>query len=388
MYAGTAARIGAHGSSWTQTLFRVGDINISAPDGSGTPLALPGVLEWDSVDVNTGIVRHRGEHARHGGEPHAPPAIKHVVPAGRAVGRALRPSRREARVPPPPAIARLNLFGNASVLLSGPLRDRLGARVRRHLHTRRPVRARQPSGTATDLSASAFAHLVYTVSPRDEVRTVLWVQRSTTPVERSLIFAATGAPESTTSVSLQTTWERRGTAEAPSWRGYAAVSSRGRSQEPSRSASCRSSACPTRHRGRQIYRAPGTERVWQIGATMKPQPFEGVQSPARCQRGHRRVGWVGDSGFLVQRADRRARERHARASLGLHEPRLESRWHQTTFSVYAADRVVLRPTAHRDGGAAVRARRRVRPTARRTACRGRTCCPVSGCAGISPRMDG
>src|SRR6478609_379089 len=56
MYPGSPAHIGAHGSSWTQTLFRVGDINISDPDGSGTPMALPGVLEWDRVDVNTGIM--------------------------------------------------------------------------------------------------------------------------------------------------------------------------------------------------------------------------------------------------------------------------------------------------------------------------------------------
>src|SRR5436190_22143170 len=36
MYTGTAPRIGAHGSSSTQTIFRVGDINITAPEGSGT----------------------------------------------------------------------------------------------------------------------------------------------------------------------------------------------------------------------------------------------------------------------------------------------------------------------------------------------------------------
>ena len=56
LYAGTAAHIGAHGSTWTQTLFRVGDINLSDPDGSGTPLAIPGVLELERIDVNSGIM--------------------------------------------------------------------------------------------------------------------------------------------------------------------------------------------------------------------------------------------------------------------------------------------------------------------------------------------
>src|ERR671931_2021531 len=38
---GDPARTGAHGSSWTQTLFRIGDASITDPVGSGTPLLLP-----------------------------------------------------------------------------------------------------------------------------------------------------------------------------------------------------------------------------------------------------------------------------------------------------------------------------------------------------------
>src|ERR1044072_3233997 len=43
---GQAARMGAHGSSWTQTMFRIGEVDISAPRASGTPLLIPGVLGW------------------------------------------------------------------------------------------------------------------------------------------------------------------------------------------------------------------------------------------------------------------------------------------------------------------------------------------------------
>src|SRR5262245_49694751 len=39
--AGQAARAGAHGSTWTQTLFRLGDADITDPSGSGTPLLSP-----------------------------------------------------------------------------------------------------------------------------------------------------------------------------------------------------------------------------------------------------------------------------------------------------------------------------------------------------------
>src|SRR6267143_3631353 len=53
---GGAARIGAHGSSWTQTLFRLDGVDINGGDGSGAPLLLPGVVMWDRVDVSTGLL--------------------------------------------------------------------------------------------------------------------------------------------------------------------------------------------------------------------------------------------------------------------------------------------------------------------------------------------
>src|SRR5262245_10897154 len=53
---GQPTRLGAHGSTWTQTLYRLGDADITDPSGSGTPLLLPGVAEWDKVDVATGIM--------------------------------------------------------------------------------------------------------------------------------------------------------------------------------------------------------------------------------------------------------------------------------------------------------------------------------------------
>ena len=45
--AGSPARIGAHGSTWTQTIFRVGDADITSPSGSGMPLLMPGVDVWE-----------------------------------------------------------------------------------------------------------------------------------------------------------------------------------------------------------------------------------------------------------------------------------------------------------------------------------------------------
>ena len=39
--AGSPARVGAHGSTWTQTIFRVGDADITSLSGTGTPLLMP-----------------------------------------------------------------------------------------------------------------------------------------------------------------------------------------------------------------------------------------------------------------------------------------------------------------------------------------------------------
>ena len=40
---GEASRLGAHGSSWTETRFRVGAANLTDPEGLGAPMLLPSV---------------------------------------------------------------------------------------------------------------------------------------------------------------------------------------------------------------------------------------------------------------------------------------------------------------------------------------------------------
>ncbi len=158
IYAGMPAHIGAHGGTWTQTLFRVGDINITDPDGSGTPLALPGVLEWDHVDVNTGILEV---------DANAPGMVVNLNPR--------RPSSTwvrqvEALIGPPtfqagrdgttpPAIARLDSYANGRVLLSGPLRERLGI-VFAGTYTHATRHERASTTALRGAMGSAFAHLV------------------------------------------------------------------------------------------------------------------------------------------------------------------------------------------------------------------------------------
>src|SRR5207247_6682862 len=51
---GGTARLGAHGSSWTQTLFRLDGVDITDGDGSGAPLLLPGGVMLGRVVDATG----------------------------------------------------------------------------------------------------------------------------------------------------------------------------------------------------------------------------------------------------------------------------------------------------------------------------------------------
>ena len=248
MYPSSPAHIGAHGSSWTQTLFRVGDINISDPDGSGTPLALPGVLEWERVDVNTGMM---------GVEVNAPGMVLHLTPR--------RPSRTWIRqiegvtgppelqagraVPSPPTIAHLHRYGNASVLISGPLRDRLGVVFAGSYSRATRLDRANPVELDSGL-ASAFTHLVYTRSPRDEVRSVFWFQRATDAGRSPADFSESPMRRS---ARPRSRCSRPGSGAAPSGNHPGARSRRCRgaiaSRAPGARASCRSSGWMSRHRG-------------------------------------------------------------------------------------------------------------------------------------------
>src|SRR5215831_8455391 len=53
---GENARLGGFLGSWSQTSFRIGDIDISDPSGSGAPLLFPELMWWDRVTVATALM--------------------------------------------------------------------------------------------------------------------------------------------------------------------------------------------------------------------------------------------------------------------------------------------------------------------------------------------
>ena len=54
--AATAPMVGGFLNSWTQTQFRIGDINVTDPRAGGTPLVLPALPFWERITTATGAM--------------------------------------------------------------------------------------------------------------------------------------------------------------------------------------------------------------------------------------------------------------------------------------------------------------------------------------------
>jgi hypothetical protein len=200
-------------NSWTQTQFRIGDIGIPDPRTGGTPLLLPLLPLWERVTTATGAM----------GLDESASALSMTLEPPRPGTNWVR--RIEGWISGPPLVAdshspvsavdRVDQWQDASVMVSGPVTDRLGLvasgswRGLSHVAT--------PNASATDdRVASGFAHLVFAASPRDEIRALAWVQRVTT------------AAFADTNLHLQSTWERRDPTHL-AWRLFGGYTARDRS---------------------------------------------------------------------------------------------------------------------------------------------------------------
>jgi hypothetical protein len=206
--AGSPARIGAHGSTWTQTIFRVGDADITSLSGSGTPLLMPGIETWDSVDVATGLmpidVSAPGMAVTL--LPRRPDAswtrsLELVGAPGAFTGGSATAS--------PPAIARLGEFGRANLFITGPLApDKAGALVSASWIRSSYFERANPAKLDAHL-ASAFVNLVGTPTAADEIRAIGWVQGTRDAAPNHFVFGQPEAAQRQTGLHLQTAWQHR-----------------------------------------------------------------------------------------------------------------------------------------------------------------------------------
>jgi len=214
---GRSARIGSFLSSFTQNQFRIGDVNITAPDGSGTPFLSPAVSFWERVNVSTAFMPADFNAPGLGVtfEPRRPGSTWTRMFDASAAGPGFV---ADSVAGSPPSIEHLRQWLHGGVLLSGPLTKRLGVVVAGDWS--KASQFERASTTAVDgESATGLINLVYT-GERTELRTVGWAGH-TRDVQQ----------QTQTSFHVQTTWERREPRDF-SWRVFAGYSQRSSTSAP------------------------------------------------------------------------------------------------------------------------------------------------------------
>lgn len=340
---GQPARLGAHGSSWTQTMFRIGEVDVSDPDASGTPLILPGVLAWQRMDVATGAMP-LGMNAPGLAVtlvPRRPTAAwtRSIELFGARPGLLSRTATTS-----PPAISRLNTWTSGSVLASGPLiPDRLGI-VLEASWTKATRYQRDDPTRLNEKLGSLFSHFVFTPTKRDEIRFIGWVQETRSPFVHRLAYAQPATSEHGASVHLQSEWERR---DADSvWTGFMSFSTRRRSTdlEPAPAiVTERLTGGPVP----DLVEPLGADKAWSLGARLTPVTWDRRHTP---QAGITLSGGSAELrtplsvriGELVNGAPARMWDYSAPAGA--------SHWRQVTFSIYAGDTMLIHPRVTVDGG--------------------------------------
>lgn len=205
MYVGEAGLLGIRGSSWTQASWIMGDLDITDPDRTGTPLFFADPDQIEVVEIAAGLspADHRG----------IGPGISLIL---RRPGEAWRKSFQLSHAPSAlqqargAGIVRLESFESGRFRLDGPLvKDRLGLLVsagmaggaRRERTDPRELRGRD---------ACLLAHLIYTPAPRDELRFVTGLQAVTHPYEGRARYGGGNVRQSDRFFQLQATWQRQG----------------------------------------------------------------------------------------------------------------------------------------------------------------------------------
>ncbi len=191
LYAGTPALLGAHGGSWTDTVYRLGELDATDPDRGGTPLFWPDTAALEGVQMDTALTP--ADSAGPGPvvvlEPRRPGSAWHGAAEATGAPASSRPAG-------PPPIARFASAADASLTADGPLlKDRLGLLVAGRFSQSRRLDRDQPDAVRSRVG-SLLAHLVATPGARDEVRLLALVQH-------------TDRPDSAGFVQIQSVWERR-----------------------------------------------------------------------------------------------------------------------------------------------------------------------------------
>jgi len=225
---GGNARVGAFLASWSQTLFRVGDLDISDPAGTGSALLFPQAMLWSAVRVHTAAMPV---------DASAPGLAVTLVPmsptlhwtgtvTGIGSGGGLAAS---APANQPPPIARLQDYGYGAALASGPLADRVGMVAGASWSgASRLDRERDPT-----TRANLFSGLAQIADDRLAIgqwRTLAWFQHAETASDQWTLFQDPSAATHDDAIHVQSTLDHA------SWRVFGGFTQRARTNDRTSSA--------------------------------------------------------------------------------------------------------------------------------------------------------
>jgi hypothetical protein len=337
---GENARIGALLASWSQTSYRIGDIDITDPSGSGAPLLFPELIWWDRVSVATGLMPIDFNTPGLGITltPGAPGLSWNTKVRGSLSGGSLAGSAPSGGVLP---IARSTDFGYASAITSGPLiAGRLGI-VAGGSWASASKLIREVSPAADSDLESGFAQLTYNPSAGVESRTLVWVQKTNAPFAYRQLFG----PDASTrdrAIHMQSVLDRR-TQAGLRWRVDGGYTDRSRDNDIGDTSAITADRLtdgpiPT------IAAATGQQSAgrWILNARAQPNPTGNgkhlTEIGASVERTRLRSSdqFSGSIGELVDGAP-------ARQWFFAH-PDSPSQSHATTISAFATDRIIFSPT--------------------------------------------
>ena len=199
------ALVGAFLDSWTQTTIRVGDVDITSPDG-GVPLFVPTLLFWRSLAATASSMPADTS------TPGLFISLDPVQPgdqwSGIADGLGAPPAFVSRPADPVAAVARTQHALQGRGIVSGPLHgDRLGVVLAEAWNQSAEFdRGRTPADSSR--LSSMLAEIVYTPSERTALRTIALFQVAGYPSLTRAPFAQPGAADRDTSAHLQSAWER------------------------------------------------------------------------------------------------------------------------------------------------------------------------------------
>lgn len=207
LYAGEPALVGVHGSSWTQSSYRFGDLDVTDPDQGGTPLLLPDLGALEAVEVDSALAPVEA------GGPGATLTLTPRRPGPRwrgALDARFSSADLQSSAAAEPAVAREGSLKDVDALAGGPLvKDRVGLLLAGRLARSRRLERNDPTELRSDLS-SLLAHLIVTPNARDEVRVLAAFQAATRPFAGRARLGSQAVTERDRFLHLQSTWERRG----------------------------------------------------------------------------------------------------------------------------------------------------------------------------------